>query len=317
MIAWHEGLMKKARRAIAQIPHHHIRCLGQMLGQLYFLIDVPHRRIVRRNLHFAYPEWSQAQIKAVSSKIFGNIGITLIEILQFSCFKCADFIEQFEVQGEGYFWQALENPNGAIMISAHLGNWEALPHVIACRSGHTVTSVARRLDSSLLNRWVLDYRTRFGNGILFKKEALSGMRKTLRSGKILGLLIDQTTKKKEGVEVLFFGRKVMATPAAALMALRCRASVLLGYCIRDAQGRLIAVAEKPLELVRSGDMREDIVTNTQLMTTAIENAIRRHCDQWFWVHKRWKRHYPELYPEYRRRMRRKRKKMAKQAKRQR
>jgi KDO2-lipid IV(A) lauroyltransferase len=313
MLGWKRGLRNTLRDRIAQIPHHHVRCLGRLLGRLYFSIDIPHRRIVRRNLHFAFPEWSRAQVDDMSRKIFANIGITLIEILQFSSFKCDDFMDQFDVRGEHYFWQALENPRGAIMISAHLGNWEALPHVIACRSGRTVTSVARRLDSSLLNRWVLNYRTRFGNGILFKKEALSGMRKTLQSGNILGLLIDQTTKRKEGVEVLFFGRKVMATPAAALMALRCRASVLLGYCIRDAQGRLLAVAEKPLELVRTGDMRADIVTNTQMMTSAIENAIRRHCDQWFWVHKRWKRHYPELYPEYRRRIQRKRKKRARRA----
>jgi KDO2-lipid IV(A) lauroyltransferase len=49
---------------------------------------------------------------------------------------------------------------------------------------------------------------------------------------------------------------------------------------------------------RTGDLRSDIQTNTQLITDVVEKAVRKYPDQWFWVHKRWKKYYPELYPEY-------------------
>ena len=48
------------------------------------------------------------------------------------------------------------------------------------------------------------------------------------------------------------------------------------------------------------------------MTDSVENAVVEYPEQWFWVHKRWKRHHPELYPEdMARHERRKRNKRAK------
>jgi KDO2-lipid IV(A) lauroyltransferase len=37
------------------------------------------------------------------------------------------------------------------------------------------------------------------------------------------------------------------------------------------------------------------VTNTQRITDVVERMVRRHPEQWFWLMRRWKEHYPELY----------------------
>ena len=50
---------------------------------------------------------------------------------------------------------------------------------------------------------------------------------------------------------------------------------------------LVEVAE-PLALVDSGDRDADLAINTQLILDAIAAAIRRHPDQWLWLHDRWK-----------------------------
>jgi KDO2-lipid IV(A) lauroyltransferase len=61
---------------------------------------------------------------------------------------------------------------------------------------------------------------------------------------------------------------------------------------------------------RTEGLRADLKTNTQIMTSAIEKAVSAYPEQWFWFHKRWKRHYPNLYPEdMARRQRRREKKV--------
>ena len=81
------------------------------------------------------------------------------------------------------------------------------------------------------------------------------------------------------------------------------------FCVRDDRGRLTVLVQPPLEMVRTGDLHADIQANTQSITDVVEKAVRQYPDQWFWVHKRWKKYYPDLYPEYEaRRQRRHRKK---------
>jgi KDO2-lipid IV(A) lauroyltransferase len=43
-----------------------------------------------------------------------------------------------------------------------------------------------------------------------------------------------------------------------------------------------------VELIRTGDTERDVFENTQRFTKVIEEIIRKHPDQWVWVHQRWK-----------------------------
>jgi len=305
-----EGFCGKFANFIAGIPYKHIAGAGKILGRIWYCLDVPHRRIVRRNLKFVYPEWKQDRIKQISKRIFQNIGITIIEICQMTCFSKDDILRKARIRGEDNIHDALKEQRGAIMISAHLGNWEMVPLFMPFCFNTPVVGVARKLRFKPINRLILRIRTRFGGTVIDKEEALSEMMRTLRRGQMVGILVDQGTKRSESVDVTFLGHKVRSTPAAALLALRCKSPVIPVFCIRDADGRLTIIVEKPLELIRTNDLRSDLITNTQIMTDAIEKAVRTYPDQWFWVHKRWKHHYPDMFPEYqKKRIRRRAKKV--------
>ena len=290
---------------IANIPARHILNLGRLLGSLIYLLDVPHRRIVRRNLQFAYPDWSADHIRMISRRIFQNLAITLLEIFQMASYSCQEILEKVRSRGEEHLVRAVEQNRGLIIISAHLGNWEAGLQFLSCFLQLPTTGVAKKIRFRPLNRWLNRVRTRFGLTIVNKKGALPDMRTALRRGEVTGLLIDQG-KRSESVDVRFFGKLVTTTPAAALLALRCKSPVVPIFCVREADGQLTIRVDPPLVLKRTNDLRSDLITNTQMMTDVIEKMVREYPDQWLWLHKRWKKHYPHLYPEYQlRRQRRK------------
>lgn len=282
---------------IASIPQKHIASIGKILGMLVYFVDLRHRRIVRRNLQFVHPEWSQDRIQKLSKRVFENLGVTLLEICQMTSFSREDILRKVRIRGKDNLLNAIKNPKGVILISAHIGNWEMAHQSISCYLQKPLVLVARELQSKAFDRWILRLRARFGNTIIYKEGALPDMTRTLRQGKVLGLLIDQETKRSEGVDATFFDRTVSATPSAALLAIRCKSPVLPVFCIREADSRLTLVVEPPLTIKRTGGLRADLKTNTQIMTSAIERAVRAYPEQWFWFHKRWKRHYPNLYPE--------------------
>ena len=282
---------------IASIPQKHIASVGKLLGMLVYFVDLRHRRIVRRNLQFVHPEWSQDRIQKLSKRVFENLGVTLLEICQMTSFSREDILRKVRIRGKDNLLNAIKNPKGVILISAHIGNWEMAHQSISCYLQKSLVLVARELQSKAFDQWILKLRARFGNTIIYKEGALPDMTRTLRQGKVLGLLIDQETKRSEGVDVTFFDRTVSATPSAALLAIRCKSTVLPVFCIREADSRLTLVVEPPLTMKKTEGLRADLKANTQIMTSAIERAVRAYPEQWFWFHKRWKRHYPNLYPE--------------------
>jgi KDO2-lipid IV(A) lauroyltransferase len=277
--------------------------LGRYLGTLAYVLDLPHRRIVRTNLRLAFPDWSAEKIRDTSKRIFQNLGTTLVEILQLAAYSKRDVIARARLIGEDRLQRALAQNKGLIVVSAHLGNWEFGMQYGACFLDKPALGVAKKIHFNALNQWVHNLRTRFGTHIVYKKGALPDMRQALRRKEIVVLLVDQS-KRKEGVDVNFFGYRVPATPAAAFLSIRCKSPVLPVFCTRDASGQLTIHVQEPVEFRYTGDLRIDVQASTQLITNVVETMIRRFPEQWFWVHKRWKKYYPFLYPEYQLRRRR-------------
>ena len=294
------------KRFMARTPRKHIFRIGKLIGRLAYYLDVPHRRIVRRNLAFAYPDWTREQVKSISRRIFQNLGITFLEILQLTALSREDLLKKIRVVGLEHLQRALQTNKGLILVSGHLGSWE-MGLMYACSIlEEPILGVVKKIRFAPLNRRIHRLRTRFGLKIVYKKGALPEMQQTLRRGGIVGLLVDQS-RRSEGVEVTFFGHKVTATPAAAFLAIRCKCPVLPLFCVREANGQLTLVVKPALEFKRTGDLRSDVQANTQVITDVVERMIRKYPEQWFWVHKRWKKYYPHLYPEYQARKKRRHK----------
>jgi KDO2-lipid IV(A) lauroyltransferase len=288
---------------IGKISHRRIVRFGKILGTAAYFLDVPHRRIVRRNLRFAYPDWSRAEVEHISRRVFQNLGISFLEFFQMATLPREQVLSRIRVEGLENLQHALKSKNGLIAISAHLGSWETGLLFFCCQVQSPILGVVKKIRFAPLNRWVHRMRGRFGIRIIEKKGAMPQMRRMLRQGGVIGLLVDQS-RRSEGVEVKFFGHKVTTTPAAAFLAIRCKSPVLPLFCVRDDRGRLTVMIQSPLEIKRTGDLRSDIQANTQMITDIVEKIVRQYPDQWFWVHKRWKKYYPDLYPEYQARRKR-------------
>jgi len=267
-------------------------------------LDVSRRRLIRRNLQFVHPEWSRSRINGCCRSNFQHYAVTLLENLQSVCMSAEDMRSRFRISGEEHLLRALDQGKGVIVISAHLGNFEmALQYPICCLQ-RPITGVAKKLRYRLLNRWIHGSRTRFGNKLIYKKEAMPAMIKTLRRGELLGILVDQS-RYKLAFDVAFWGRKATMTYAPAMLARRCKSPILPIFCVREADGRLAIRVEPPLDIEKTRDVHTDLRVNTQKIADVVENAIRRCPEQWFWYLKHFKKHYPDLYSDFATRRQRK------------
>jgi len=268
---------------------------GRRLGRIAYLVDAPNRRIARNNLKFAFPDCPLPQINSTVSDVYQHFGISALEFLSTAFMSREDIIEHSRIIGENNLAEALKEGNGAILMSAHIGNWEIGLQFLTCHYDRPIHLVARKLKLSLLNRLIHFLRTRYGNEIIYSKGTFDKMVKTLRQGGILALMAD-LPRKKYSVEVSFMGHRARSAYGVALLAIRCKSPVIPTFTYRDSDGCITLELGAPIEIKRTGKVRADLQINTQHITNIVEEAIRRRPDQWLWMQKRWKDFYPQLYP---------------------
>jgi KDO2-lipid IV(A) lauroyltransferase len=270
---------------------------AHLLGDLIYSINPRHRTIVRHNLKFAFPLWTESQIADVTRQSFRNLGCLIVEILQLGYMSRAEILSRCHLNGAEHFRHALESGRGMVLVSAHLGNWEIGLQYLSCRFEKPILLVVRPFSPAPLERWIRTTRARFGNLIISKKNALPAMLKTIRQGGIVGIMAD-VSRRKASVAVNFFNRRARANYAAAMLAVRCQAPVIASFSTRNADGSFTIDIPPPLAIERSGKVRDLLQINTQNITAAAETAICRQPDQYLWMQKRWKDYHPHLYPGY-------------------
>jgi len=261
--------------------------IGNILGNIWFLIDKRHRMIALDNLSHAFRnEKSRYEIKKIARKVFQNFAQIPFEIAWSQRLGRNDFPKYFDIIGLFNIKAALEKGKGLLILGAHSGNWELLliPLLLA---GYPLNIVYRPLDFKQADRFMCKYRTRFGAGLIPKKHSMLKIIRCLRQNEIVGILLDQDSGLTAGVFVDFFGQKACTNKGLALIALKTEAPIIPAYIIRDKM-KFRAVFGNEIPLIKTGNKTNDVEANTQQYNNIIEGFIRRYPDQWFWIHRRWK-----------------------------
>ncbi len=215
--------------------------------------------------------------------MFHHLGQSLFELGWIANLNEQTLLRTTEIHDAHYLDQALAAGRGALIFTAHVGNWEWLAATVALL-GHPLTVLQRERDEPDLNRFITRLRARFGMRTIDRGSTAGALEmfRTLRSGGLLGFLIDQNIRA-ESVKVPFFGRPALTPIGPAKLAVRAEAPVMI--CFIERRGRKQIVHFQPPICTSRND---DPVAITAQLTTAIEEQVRRTPDQWVWFHQRWK-----------------------------
>jgi len=253
---------------------------------LWFLPQL--RKTAELNLRLAFPDWTEAQRRGALKGMARNLGWMAAEFARLPGYTRDNIEDVVILDGHENFLEGKNRGKGVIYLTGHIGAWELSSYAHALY-GFPLHYMARPLDNGPLDRLVNDYRGRSGNRPVYKNEAARLMLKVLKEGGTLGILADQNTMPGEGIFVDFFGKQACTTTGIARVALHTDAAVVPGYAYWDANLRKYRLRfEPPVELVRTGDAERDVRENTQKFARVIEEIIRKHPEQWVWIHARWK-----------------------------
>ncbi len=263
--------------------------LGEAFGALAFALAGSERRKALESIATAFPLLPDSERRQIARRCFRHLGRCAFEM---ACFREIDGALEAWVEWPEREQQLLRDAaalgRGVVLVTGHVGNWELLGRRIARAKIAPFTAVAKETTDARLTGLVDAFRARGGIESIWRGQEGSGKRllRALRSGQILAILIDQDTWV-QSVFVPFF-QQLAATPrAAADLALRTGAAVVVGFCQRKDDG-YFRLSTEALTFKQTGDREADAMSVTAALTARIEAAIRRAPEQWVWMHRRWK-----------------------------
>jgi KDO2-lipid IV(A) lauroyltransferase len=271
------------------------RCLPRRAGmKLFTLLGAAASRIFKedrsiavRNLSTAFPDSPAIIHSAIVDAMYRTIGKNIYEFLNVqdsSKERLHSIIDKIE--GESYLRQTFQEGRGIIAITGHIGCWELLGAHLVSR-GYPVSVVARSLSQDKWQDAIESIRASVGVETINRDSGARAMLRSLRKGRILGVLMDQHTRVK-GVYVPFFGHPAHTTIAVAKLAMISGAIILPMAIYINSRNKHVVRVLAPIDANREGLVRKDAVrVVTGECSQAIEKLIRYDPKQWIWWHDRW------------------------------
>lgn len=249
---------------------------GGFLGRLIVPNLPATRRRVERNLARALPALPAAERRRIAVAVGDNFGRVLAE------YECLDRIARdparVTVAGPGL--AALAEGRGAVIVSAHFGNWEAIRFALLQR-GRPVAMIYRDFNNPLFDRDVRAKMDHAGKPVLPKgREGMRALVGHLARGGTALILVDQ--KQSRAPLLPFLGLPAETVPVAAELAGRWNLPLVPAFATRQPDGlRFHVEFEAPIP-------PGDPLARMAEVNARIGARIAAMPGQWFWLHNRWR-----------------------------
>lgn len=258
------------------------------LGRLAFRLARKEREKTLRHLTWVYGrEKSPQEIEALGRAVFEHFARAAADTIRMPLVLQQGINTLITSEGQEHLQAALSRGRGAIILTAHLGNWELMGAWIA-QNGFPIKVVGRSAYDPRLDRLIVEGRNQAGYTNIARGKGTREIVRALHQNQCLGLLIDQDTSV-EGVFVNFFNRPAHTASGPVILARKFGAAIIPSFIHLQPDGRYHVEFQPELELTTTADEEADIVTNTQKCSDAIERMVRRYPEQWVWMHERWKK----------------------------
>lgn len=252
-----------------------------------------HANIAFDNLRTAFPHATDQWIHQTIHEMWVHLVRMVAEMIQFERKLTLDNCRDVVVfRNRRASVKAVCTGRNVLVLGGHFGSWEASMMTFGV-FGYPMGVVARDLDNPFLHRWFEETRQKTGHRLYAKKGGYDGMTDLLQQGGSLALLCDQDAGPR-GIFTEFFGKPASTFKSLALLAIEYDAVIVCGYGRRlqddfeNARWTRFEIGCDDVIDPRDADPADPVGDLTRRYTEALERAVRRAPEQYFWVHRRWK-----------------------------
>ncbi|RMG57323.1 MAG: hypothetical protein D6713_09870 [Deltaproteobacteria bacterium] len=280
------GVKWTAVKFFESLPLPLLSFVFEPLGGLVGRLDKRHRQIALKNLSIAFPDLEEGEKRRIVSRMYRHLGLTVAEIIKLGTKEGDRLVDEVEFEGLENILGAWEKGRGVFAVTGHFGNWELMAYAFGKRV-KPIDVVVRPQKDTFLNEYINMKRKLGGNRVIVKFDAAREIIRSLREGRIIGVLLDQDTHRNRGQFVDFFGLKACTLDAIPRISYLTGSPMVPVFAFREGKLRHRVRFYEPLDPPR--EEKETFVRlSLERMNRMFEKVISERPDQWLWVHRRWR-----------------------------
>lgn len=262
--------------------------VGVFLSDIQYYLSPRDRRAVANNLRVILGP--NENLAITTREVFRNFGRYLVEFFRMERLVDEEYIKnKVTIQNIERIEQALEKGKGAIILTAHIGNWE-LGAAILSIMGYSMMAVTLPHKERPVNDLFNHQREFHGITIVPIKLAVRKCIETLKNNKLVALVADRDFTSN-GEVIDFFGKKTFIPKGAAMFSEKTGAPILPVFLIRQNGDSFILMVDEPiypLEITEGCFGRDQLLSLMKRYAKIIEKKIKQYPAQWlmfreFWV----------------------------------
>jgi len=275
------------------LGRHGAFLLGWTLGTLFWWVGFKRRRRTLRNIKLVYGESLRpAARRWLGRRCYAFAGGFLTELLWFGMRKQKGLPRCCHIIGAEHLREALRGGRGAVLVSAHVGNFPLLGAYLR-RFGFPVHAVLVAPSNPLVARELEQMRRRLKLPEIYvvpRKTAAVRCLNALRNNQAIWTLIDQ--KFHQGILIRFLGHPAQVAGGTALFALRACSPAIAVNIHRTPRAKYVITISEPIKV--ASDAENPITATMQNFSDKVGEFVLKYPQQWTWFHRRWQVRWHKL-----------------------
>ena len=292
--AWLEYFAYRAVLGVlSRVPRGASQALGGALARLARRFERRHTDAARRFLAQALPELDLARREELVLCSWRHFLEVIVSSERLRRLPRERWLEQLSFERTPDIERLQSSQRGALIVTPHLGNWEAAALMLPQMGFRPLYLVVRPQRNLPISRHVQRARESSGAWTIARHGALVRTKQVLRAGGFVAVMPDQRARIAP-VVAPFFGRPAHTEQGPAVLARGLKVPILIAACLHDGAGRFkieIARVFWPEDLAG-----RSVVEITTAINAELESLIRRYPEQYVWVHDRYYK-APPFEPE--------------------
>ena len=270
---------------VGQLPWNFLLATGRGLGHLAWRLAKRRSHIARTNIRLCFPELTPEEQENLARRSVVSTGEAILEMAGSFSNHRIDLDKRLVIKGMEHIEQARAEGKGVLLLGMHFNSIDVGSRLL----GYLMDfyAVYRPNDNRVIDRLINQGRGNYLKGNVPRSD-IRQMIRLLRNGEVLWYAPDQDYGIAHAVFVPFFGIPAATITATSRIARMGKARVIPTAHYRLPGGRYQIEFGPPLENFPSGDDEAD----TARINQTIEHYVRKHPEQYLWVHKRFK-HQPD------------------------